>query len=298
MNDPSGQSDTAQGRRFAAAHEAPPAVTRMLARPGAPALEWIEARPGGKAQGAPLLFVHGAFGGAWIWGEIFLPHLARRGRRAAAISLRGHGRSQGAARLRETGLGDYLDDVRHAIAQWPEPPVVVGHSLGALLAQRLIGQVPMRGLALLAPLPPEGLSVIGAQIALTDVGFWLESLAGSLLPGREPAQALSMHWLFSEGLPVAEARRYAARMSAESPLALAEAHWPLPTLPAALLGLPALVVGGGLDRMIWPVTTWRTALYHGAEHHTVADIAHFLQLDRGAEGVARLLLDWLDRRGL
>ncbi len=80
MNDPSVQSDTAQGRRFAAAHDAPPAVTRMLARPGAPALEWIEARPGGKAQGAPLLFVHGAFGGAWIWGEIFLPHLARRGR--------------------------------------------------------------------------------------------------------------------------------------------------------------------------------------------------------------------------
>ncbi|MEH3145965.1 MAG: alpha/beta hydrolase [Methylobacterium frigidaeris] len=270
----------------------------MLPRPDAPALEWIEARPTGTPQGAPLLFVHGAFGGAWIWQEIFLPHLARRGRRAAAFSLRGHGRSGGGGRLREASLGDYLDDLRHAIGQWGEPPVVVGHSLGGLLAQRLIGHVPMRGLALLAPLPPEGLALVGSQIALTDAGFWFEALAGALLPGRAPAQSLSMRWLFSEGLPIEQARSYAARMSSESPLALAEAHRPLPPVSAALLGLPAVVVGGALDRMIWPVTTWRTALYHGAEHHTVPGIAHFLQLDHGAEGVARLLLDWLDRRGL
>ncbi|WP_018259889.1 alpha/beta hydrolase [Methylobacterium sp. WSM2598] len=275
-----------------------PTVSDMMARPDGPALEWVEARPLGQPRGAPLLFVHGAFGGAWIWQEIFLPHLARRGRRALAFSLRGHGRSQGARQLKKASLADYLYDLRAAIARCGEPPILVGHSLGALLAQRLIGQVPLRGLVLLAPLPPDGLALVGARIALTDPGFWVEALAGALLPGRGPAVALSRHWLFSEGLSFERARAYAARMSAESPVALAEAHWPAPTVPAALMGLPALVVGGARDRMIWPATTWRTALYHGAQHRTVPDIAHFLQLDYGAEGVARLLIDWADERGL
>ncbi|MFE1598293.1 alpha/beta hydrolase [Methylobacterium sp. ID0610] len=293
------QDDGAGAQRFPVAPGPDGAVTAgMIARADGPALEWIEARPLGQPRGAPLLFVHGAFGAAWIWQEIFLPHLSRRGRRVAAVSLRGHGGSQGKRHLREASLGDYLDDVRAAVRHCGEPPVLVGHSLGGLLAQRLIGQVPLRGLILLAPIPPDGLALVGARIALTDPGFWLEAFAGSILPGREPAMALFRHWLFSEGLPLERARRYAARMSAESPLALAEAHWPAPMRSAAFAGLPALVVGGAQDRMIWPATTWRTALYHGAAHHTVPDIAHFLQLDHGAESVARLMLDWMDERGL
>ncbi|GJD50446.1 2-succinyl-6-hydroxy-2, 4-cyclohexadiene-1-carboxylate synthase [Methylobacterium crusticola] len=295
MHDGYGQ----ERRRFSVVTEPAATVsTRLIHRRDGPALEWIEARPAGEPRGAPLLFLHGAFGGAWMWQEIFLPHLARRGRRAAALSLRGHGGSEGAGALRTTSLGDYLDDLRLGLAQWREPPVVVGHSLGGLLAQRLIGQAAMRGLVLLASLPPDGLSLVGSRIALTDAGFWVEALAGSLLPGREPAVALARHWLFSEGLPVARAQAYAARMSSESPFALAEAHWPAFPLSAAFAGLPALVMGGADDRMIWPATTWRTALYHGAEHRTVPAIAHFLQLDHGAEGVARQILDWLDARGL
>ncbi|ACL58527.1 alpha/beta hydrolase [Methylobacterium nodulans] len=294
------QDDGAGAQRFPVAPGPEGRITAaMIARPDGPALEWIEAEPLGQPSGAPLLFVHGAFGGAWIWQEIFLPHLARRGRRAAAFSLRGHGRSHGGRRLlREASLADYLDDLRAAIGRCGEPPVLIGHSLGGFLAQRLIGQVRLRGLVLLASLPPDGLALVSARIALTDPGFWLESLAGTILPGREPAMALSWHWLFSEGLPLERARRYAARMTAESPVALVEAHWPVPPLSASLLGLPALVVGGARDRMIWPATTWRTALYHGAAHRTVPDIAHFLQLDFGAEAVARLVLDWLEERGL
>ncbi|SEP47097.1 Lysophospholipase, alpha-beta hydrolase superfamily [Methylobacterium sp. ap11] len=286
-------------RRFTVVTEPRARIShRLIERRDGPALEWIEAEPAGEPRGAPLLFVHGAFGGAWMFEEIFLPHLARRGRRAAAVSLRGHGRSQGGRQLRDATLSDYLADVSLALAQWGEPPVLVGHSLGGLLAQRLLGRVPLRGLVLMASLPPEGLGVVGPRIAMTDAGFWVEALAGSLLPGREPAVALARHWLFSEGLPLERAQNYAARMSAESPTALAEAHWPMLPLSAAFAGVPSLVLGGADDRMIWPATTWRTALYHGAEHRSVPGIAHFLQLDLGSEGVARLLLDWLDARGI
>ena len=44
-----------------------------------PALELVEAFPDSQATGAPLLFVHGAFSGAWCWAERFLPFFARVG---------------------------------------------------------------------------------------------------------------------------------------------------------------------------------------------------------------------------
>ena len=42
-----------------------------------------------------LLFIHGGFHGAWCWDEYMLPWFARQGWHAVALSLRGHGNSEG-----------------------------------------------------------------------------------------------------------------------------------------------------------------------------------------------------------
>ena len=158
----------------------------MLRHSGAPALELTEAEPEGAVAGAPILFIHGAFGGAWMWREIFLPYFARRGRASVALSLRGHGASEGRAQLSETRLPDYCNDVQRALAEFKEPPIVVAHSLGGLLAQLLIGREELRALVLLASLPPEGLMLESPRLALTDTRIWLEAFLGSLAVSRLP----------------------------------------------------------------------------------------------------------------
>jgi pimeloyl-ACP methyl ester carboxylesterase len=60
----------------------------------------------------PLLFVHGGWHGAWCWDEHFLDFFADRGFRAAAVSVRGHGRSPLSQPRHSCSLADYLDDVR------------------------------------------------------------------------------------------------------------------------------------------------------------------------------------------
>src|SRR5271157_2888729 len=82
-----------------------------------------------------LLFVHGAFCGGWVWTEYFLPFLAERGWRCIAVSLRGHGLSAGRDRLDSFGLADYVVDAAQAAAGLDRPPVVVGHSMGGVVAQ-------------------------------------------------------------------------------------------------------------------------------------------------------------------
>ena len=53
-----------------------------------------------QARPTPILFVHGLFVGAWGWAEHFLDAFAAQGYATHAVSLRGHGQSEGRAGLR------------------------------------------------------------------------------------------------------------------------------------------------------------------------------------------------------
>ncbi|RLC08454.1 MAG: alpha/beta hydrolase, partial [Deltaproteobacteria bacterium] len=55
-------------------------------------LEVISKYPKGKKHSVPILFIHGAFAGAWCWEEYFLPYFADHGYESHALSLRGHGK--------------------------------------------------------------------------------------------------------------------------------------------------------------------------------------------------------------
>ena len=274
-------------------------TSERLRRPGRPTLELIRAEPApGSAVGAPALLLHGAFAGAWCWEERFLGALAAGGRRAAAVSLRGHGASEGRRNLRLSTIEDYLDDLHAAIRAMPSPPVLIGHSLGGYLAQLVLGVVPIRGIVLMSSLPPDGLALVGARLAFTDPVFWAEGVLGSAGRSKSAVEIAALDVLFGSAITPLERMQYARRMVPESPVALAQTHLPRWVLPAKAASLPALVMQGGQDRMIWEGTALRTALYHGAETINVPSGSHLLMLDPAANEAARLLLDWMRRHDL
>src|SRR4051794_34369063 len=121
----------------------------------------LPVRPGGRANGngrkPPLLFVHGGYTDAWCWEPYFLPWFAELGYPAHALSLRGHGASGGRETLFVAGLDDYAADVERVAAKFAAAPVLIGHSMGAAVVERLLATRPVRAAALLAPIPPAGL---------------------------------------------------------------------------------------------------------------------------------------------
>jgi pimeloyl-ACP methyl ester carboxylesterase len=110
-------------------------------------LEVVERRATTGPERPSLLFVHGLGHGAWCW-EHWQSAAADAGYSSSAVSLRGHGGSPG--RLRTSRLGQYADDVIEVAMSLPAPPVIVGHSMGGLVAMRMAldGGAARRGLVL------------------------------------------------------------------------------------------------------------------------------------------------------
>src|SRR5688500_2639167 len=97
-------------------------------------------------RGAPVLMIHGAGGGGWEW-NVWRRVYAAAGFEVAAPTL-----ESAAGGLEATTLDDYLAQVR---AAWPErAPLLVGASLGGLLALALAAERDCAALVLINPLPP------------------------------------------------------------------------------------------------------------------------------------------------
>ena len=260
-------------------------------------LEILKALPSGPSGSPPLLFLHGACTGAWVWSEHFLDHMAAQGHAAYAISFRGHGRSGGRDKLWRYGLSDYVDDACLAIRALGRPPVLVGHSLGGMVAQRCLGREALAGLVLMAAVPPEGLVATHMHLALRDPALWLEiiRLTTTGLGARGPISPGLRRILFSDELPRAVADRYMSRMQQESRRVLAELQCPGLPPSAAEFGIPALVTGRTHDHLIPAAAMRRTAGFHGAEFHGLPGHAHALMLDAFWRDAAELLSGWLER---
>lgn len=88
-----------------------------------------------------ILLIHGAWHGPWCW-DAFAGRLRERGHDVRAMRLRGHDGQPGRIWHR---VRDYVEDVERAAAEFDRPPVLVGHSIGGLLVQKCLEQMPPQG---------------------------------------------------------------------------------------------------------------------------------------------------------
>jgi pimeloyl-ACP methyl ester carboxylesterase len=241
-----------------------------------------------------VVMVHGAFCGGWSF-ERFQAPFAARGWRVLAPDLRGHGGS--AEPVAGLSMEDYARDLVRLCAELPEPPVLVGHSMGGLVCQMAARRIRPQALVLLAPSPPWGVtgSSVEEAVTATAVGlldpFWL----GAVAPDR---QVMRRHSLDRVEAPYRE--EILARVGEESGRALREVlNWWLDpfmttSVGAGPLPAPGLVIAGGRDAVHPAATVRRTAERIGAAYREMPQMSHWLVGEPGWEEVAALALDWLE----
>ncbi|WP_293024902.1 type I polyketide synthase [Moorena sp. SIO3I8] len=136
----------------------------------------------GPVDGDLILCIHGVLEHGAAWEEIAGP-LARMGYRVVAPDQRGHGRSQHVGMGGSYQLIDYLGDLDaiafgtaepNAIALTDQPFILVGHSMGAVVAATFASVRPekVKSLLLLEPvLPGEGKEDETAQQLATHLDY-------------------------------------------------------------------------------------------------------------------------------
>ncbi len=245
---------------------------------------------------APLLLVHGAWLGAWCWQEHFAPAFAAAGYAVYALSLRGHGGSEGHERLRWLRIADYVADVATVAATLPVAPILVGHSMGGLVAQKYLERHPAPAAVLLASVPTAGAT--GAALRVLrhhPVQFAKINTRLSLYPVVETV-ALTREYLFSPSTPPELVAAVQPRLQDESYRAFLDMMTSLPR--PKRVAAPVLVLGATADGIFSPREVEATA----RAYHTAATLypgmGHNLMQDTGWERVAADIVAWLTARGL
>ncbi len=259
--------------------------------------EILHKGPKGGRGRAPLLFVHGSYSGAWIWAEHYLPFFAKRGYPAYAVSLRGHGGSEGD--LASASFGDYVDDVEAAAKTLPADPVLIGHSMGGLIVQHHVARGGRaRAFVALASTPPSGLRSSALHMAMLapDVLFQL-GLLQSLGPAWT-SPAIIVRAFFSSGSNAQSQSTLLRQLQKESPRAAAELMAPPPLAPSRVVAKPpALVLGGTADVFLPPTAMQEIADFWSADLEMLEGAPHGLMLDSvWRDIVAEKIVAWLDAR--
>lgn len=250
------------------------------------------------AKRPPLVMIHGAFCGPWAFDHFRQPFEAA-GYEVHTPVLRHHDKGMKPPHeLGATSLVDYAKDIEKTIVKLGEAPVLIGHSLGGLLAQMLAARNRARALVLLAPCPPWGVlpstlfEIASAQAMMLTGPIWNQVLK----PDYDVAAAHSL-----DRLPGVERRRVFARFVPESGLATSEImHWGWDAkrashVSAASVTCPILCLAGQHDKINPPSTMRRLAArYSQASFEELPNHSHWLFGEPGWERIAERSLVWLD----
>ncbi|HXH73190.1 MAG TPA: alpha/beta hydrolase [Mariprofundaceae bacterium] len=244
--------------------------------------------------------IHGMWCGAWCWDR-YKDYFESAGYRCIAATLPFHdeaARNSPDPRLGRTSLLDYADALAEEIAALPEKPILMGHSMGGLLALMLAARGLAEAAVLLTPASPAGIIGITPSVLRSFTGiisrwaFWNKTT----FPTMRAAIYGALHLT-----PDAERKAVFERLVHESGRAFFEMGlWPFDRrhasrVDATRVQCPMLVIAAGQDRST-PASVVRKLAEeyrHVAEYREFPNHAHWVLGEPGWEEIADSVLDWL-----
>ena len=237
--------------------------------------------------GPPVLFVHGYFGRA-IAFERMMQWFSRHGHRCVAIDLRGHGDSMPDCELGKVSVHDYAADVAR-VAEEMDCPVVIGHSMGGLIAQLVAAKNCVRGMVLLAPAPPRGIPVMSLKLAIAQARYMPAILRSRpVIPGRSDLRALVVN-----RVPEAERDVVLDMLVPDSGRAGREMSILGVPIDPSSVKVPTLVISGDSDLFIPLSRAKKVAARYGAPIRVAPGRGHMLIIEPGYEEICQWIDGWI-----
>ena len=238
------------------------------------------------AHRRPVLFIHGYFANASVFAE-WVPFFAARGMPAYAVNLRGREDSRPDVDLGRTSITDYVSDAA-AVARQLDKPIVIGHSMGGLIAQCLAERGLAQGICLIAPVPPKGIRFMTFKMMLKQLKY-LPAIYGS---GLVAPTLADLKEIVLNRVPESQHEEVIAMLGPDSGRAAKEMSIGGVPVDHRRVRAPTLVVAADDDRFI-PLESSRevAALYH-ASMQTVLGHGHMMILEPGWQSIADTVARW------
>ncbi|HXF87330.1 MAG TPA: alpha/beta hydrolase [Xanthobacteraceae bacterium] len=272
----------------------------LLPQFGARVFAQVGQRGGSEAMSKHIVMLHGANEGGWCFDR-FRAVFESLGWTCHAPDLIGHGgrATADANALAGVGMAEYRAELEAFLDTLPPKPVLLGHSMGAILAQQLAAQGLARALVLIAPAPRAGI------LPQTDAEKELDQNLMALGPFWKsvinPDFDLAKIYTLNR-VPAGEQRAVFDKFGPESGLAFFQMFFWMfdraraTAVDTAKVECPVLCVAGSDDALISLASAKATAAaYPDAAFWTLEGHGHMLVLEPGAEDIARRIAAWIPR---
>jgi non-heme chloroperoxidase len=259
-----------------------------------PHLELLHEAPTVTGRKAPsLLFVHGAFCGAWCWESRFMPWFAARGFDCWAVSLEGHAGSEGRNYLSAVSIEDYRRNLSAVVKHLKAPPVMIGHSMGGYVIQQYLSHAALPGAAFLASAPPSGMATSTFRLMTQTPELFVK--LNMYQHGHCDSDFMELRsLLFSDDAPDDALETVISRCQTESQRAVMDMALINPLAIRPMHPVPALVLGAADDKLIAPSDIVATAQRLDVIAEILPHMGHMMMMDTRWEQTAQRLLTWLE----
>ncbi len=227
-----------------------------------------------------LLLVHGAWHGAWCWEENVAPAMRAKGYEVVSVTLPGHDSPGSNARM-WSGVGAYVEHVKDELNRLDQPAenvVLVGHSMGGLVVQRVMETEQVAAGVLVASMPRRGALGVLSRLFRADPTTVLTTISTlSLWPFvRTPERSHQLFFADDEDPGVvSHAHQHLQNESFPAFLSMLS-RWPRP----AKVTSPVSVIAAEQDHIFTLAEERDLARAYGTDAVVIEGAGHDLMLDR------------------
>lgn len=251
----------------------------------------------------PILLIHGTWGAAGSWDYI-IDDLTNLQLDPLAPSLRYHDLpfTKAEAKVGPLSITAYVDDLVEIVEQCDRPPILLGHSLGCLLAQLVAERISVKGLILLGPAPTANIFQLYPTMIRSFArhflqwGFWYKAMP--------PYKHALFNYAMQEQSQVLKEEIFEVSVP-ESRLVYTQMAFPefdpkqSTKVDFSKIKAPLLIVTGSRDKMTVPKIAMDTAKNYPKGQATLVKITgadHYYIAGKYKDQVVYQIKRWLNKQ--
>jgi pimeloyl-ACP methyl ester carboxylesterase len=238
---------------------------------------------------APVVLIHGL----WSSGRSWTPwanHFSNLGWDCWMANLPGRAEESGDRTLDRLTFGACVEELSKLVAAAPFPPVLMGHDLGGLLAQKAAEHKNISALILVASLSPKGMqAVLPEPVRLLRLKYWPLVFLGRPFSLQE--KDLRRLWLSS--LPEDQHGSVFESIVPDSTHLVKEFFGPQVHVDFDTIRCPVLLVAASEDQVVPATSVREMAGKLGADFREYSGHGHWIIGEEDGQVIVRDIHRWI-----